>query len=82
TLGAREQKLLASLPLLLEQRFEQVCRADATVDEPAHSVQPTGDATQGVALFLRDMRALLLAELDMRMQPARGLVDAYNSELK
>jgi hypothetical protein len=32
--------------------------------------------------FLRDMRAVLMAELDLRMQAVRGLVDAYNSEIK
>jgi hypothetical protein len=28
------------------------------------------------------MRAVLMAELDLRMQAVRGLVDAYNSEIK
>ena len=80
TLGAREQKLLASVPVLLEQRFVQLCQCEVAPDDAAN---PSSDASAvGTAAFLRDMRAVLMAELDLRMQAVRGLVDAYNSEIK
>ena len=79
TLGAREQKLLASVPVLLEQRFVQLCQCEATPDDAAN---PSDASAIGTAHFLRDMRAVLMAELDLRMQAVRGLVDAYNSEIK
>jgi hypothetical protein len=79
TLGAREQKLLASVPVLLEQRFVQLCQCEAAPDDAAN---PSDASAIGTAHFLRDMRAVLMAELDLRMQAVRGLVDAYNSEIK
>ena len=59
--GAHERHLLAGVPAWLEQRFERVRR-----DEPG--------AWQG--LFDQDMREVLLAELDLRMQPLDGLLAA------
>ena len=79
TLGAREQKLLASVPVLLEQRFVQLCQCEAAPDDAAN---PSDASAIVTAHFLRDMRAVLMAELDLRMQAVRGLVDAYNSEIK
>lgn len=79
TLGAREQKLLASVPVLLEQRFVQLCQCEAAPDD---ATNPSDPSAVGTAVFLRDMRAVLMAELDLRMQAVRGLVDAYNSEIK
>lgn len=78
-LGAREQKLLASVPVLLEQRFVQLCQCEGTPNDAAN---PSDASAIGTAHFLRDMRAVLMAELDLRMQAVRGLVDAYNSEIK
>lgn len=78
-LGAREQKLLASVPVLLEQRFGQLRQPRPSDDD---TLPPVGGAVSGPGVFVQDMRAVLLAELDVRMQPVLGLVEAFNSELK
>ena len=77
-LGAREHKLLASVPALLELRFAQLCQPPSSEENPS----PVGVAALGPGAFVHDMRAVLLAELDVRMQPVQGLVEAFNSELK
>ncbi len=59
-LAAREQALLAQMPVLLEKHFARLRQAAA----PAW-----------LATFSRDMQRLLLAELDLRLQPAQGLLD-------
>lgn len=76
-LGAREQKLLAGVPALLEQRFGQLCQPRSSEEEPP----PVGVCADGLDAFVRDMRAVLLAELDVRMLPVQGLVEAFNSEI-
>lgn len=77
-LGAREQKLLASVPVLLEQRFGQLCQHSPSGDD---TQALAGATTNGLSVFVQDMRAVLLAELDVRMRPVQGLVEAFNSEL-
>lgn len=77
-LGAREQKLLASVPVLLEQRFGQLCPQSPSEDD---ALPLAGPAANGLSVFVQDMRAVLLAELDVRMQPIQGMVEAFNSEL-
>lgn len=64
--SAREQKLWASIPVLLEKRFEQLRGA------PQQDNWPT--------VFSRDWQAILLAELDERLQPVVGLIEALASE--
>jgi hypothetical protein len=66
--SAREQKLWATVPVLLEKRFEQLRAA------------PPQDNWQTV--FSRDWQAILLAELDERLQPVVGLIEALTSESK
>lgn len=61
TLGGREHKLLAQVPALLEKRFEQLR------DTPG----------AGPAVFGREWEAIVLAELDLRLQPVVGLMEAW-----
>lgn len=68
-LGAHEQRLLATVPTLLEKRFERLRRAE--VDQ-----SDSPDAWR--AAFARDVRSVLLAELDLRMQPIDGLLEALH----
>ena len=82
-LVAREQKLLAALPAFLERRFDSLRQAhqqqlaDAgQEDSPALWRQPGG----WLAVFGRDVRALLLAELTIRMEPVNGLIEALSHE--
>ncbi len=66
-LGAREQALLAGVRRQLEQRFERL--------RPPPDAAPTDWLTP----FCQDLQALLLAELDLRLQPLEGLVEALRA---
>ena len=82
-LGPRERNLLASVPQLLAKRFEQLHQAHKTArvdavapDDPEAWLQPGG----WLAVFCKDMQAVLLAELDVRLQPVAGLIDALGNQ--
>ncbi len=63
--GAQERVLLAGVPALLERRFEQLHQAsDGAVPGP------------WLERCRQDMQALLLAELELRLQPVEGLLEA------
>lgn len=81
---SREAGLLATVPARLAKRFAQ--RYDAhraaleqtgTADDPDRWLQPGG----WLALFHEEMRAVLLAELELRLQPVRGLIAALDHEV-
>ncbi len=63
----REQHLLGTLPALLERHFTRLRRDHA--DAPA----------AWLPAFRHDTRQLLLAELDLRLQPVQGLLDALRA---
>ncbi|MBN8888141.1 MAG: DUF3348 domain-containing protein [Rudaea sp.] len=70
-LSAREQKLLSAVPALLGEHFERL-RTDER-----KAPDDTGPATGAwLDVFRRDMRNVLLAELDVRFQPVEGLLAA------
>lgn len=79
-LGARERSLLATVPQWLERRFDQLRQAHdaATADAPpeATTAPKRRAPPPWLATFHQDMRALLLAELDLRLQPVEGLLAA------
>lgn len=62
-LAAREQKLLATVPVLLEKRFEHLRAA--------------GD----LARYVPEQQAVLLAELNVRLLPTLGLVEAFAQQV-
>lgn len=62
-LAPRERALLAQLPALLERHFERLRRADPP--EPGW-----------LERFREDLRSVLQAELDVRLQPVEGLLKA------
>jgi len=64
-LGARERALLSSVPVLLEKHFERLRQAD-----------PEAADGSWAEVFRRDMHSVLLAELEIRLQPAAGLLEA------
>lgn len=83
-LAAREQKLWATLPGHLERRMAQLRAAHqqrlqqaggGEDDDPQRWRQPGG----WLAIFEQDQRSLLLAEMDVRLQPHAGLVEAARS---
>jgi hypothetical protein len=82
-LRERENKLLAKVPLLLRKRFGQLFKehqqrlADTQqADNPAGWTQAGG----WLARFYGDMQMLLLAELELRLQPAMGLIEAFKQD--
>lgn len=75
-LAAREQKLLATIPALLKHRFEQLRTTQPRPDEPALWRQAGGWLDR----FDKEQQAVLLAELDLRLEPVIGLVEAFQRE--
>jgi hypothetical protein len=78
-LATRERNLLATLPLLLAKRFGHLYKAHQEVlgdrldlDDPEMWMRPGG----WLAMYCRDMQAVLLAELEVRLQPVAGLIEA------
>lgn len=82
-LCVRERQLLSTVPLLLEKRFEQLLKAHPQppvgtrqADAPALRRQPG----EGLADFCKEVQGVLLAELDLRLQPTLGLIEALRNE--
>jgi hypothetical protein len=75
-LAAREQKLLATIPALLKHRFEQLRTAQPQQDAPAQWRQAGG----WLDTFSKEQQAVILAELDLRLEPVMGLVEAFQRE--
>ena len=82
-LAAHERKWLATVPGLLEKRFGQLFKAHQQAlaetrqaDDPAAWMQTGG----WLAGFCRELQGVLLAELDLRLQPAMGLIEAFSNE--
>lgn len=71
--GAQERALLSTVSGLLKPRFEQLRRSQAQMEGEGDEAQAPGP---WLHTFHRDMRALLLTELDLRLQPVEGLLDA------
>lgn len=81
-LGEREQALLAMMPSLLQRHFDRLLAgpapALATAASPA-SPPPRPPAAAALAAFRQDMQRLLRAELELRLEPVQGLLDALRS---
>jgi hypothetical protein len=82
-LSEREAMLLGKVPKLLEKRFTQALKqhlkkqAEA-VAEDANAPRLKPDAW--LLPWRQQVRTALLAELDTRLQPALGLLEAFNQE--
>ncbi|OZI45878.1 hypothetical protein CEK29_03610 [Bordetella genomosp. 5] len=71
----RERSLMGTVPFLLQGHFERLrnaARAERAEAEAAQAPVPAIDAW--LPVFLADMRSVLLAELDVRLQPVEGLI--------
>lgn len=82
-LAPREQAVLPAAAAVAERRFEQLRRehrqaieASGAQDDPARWREPGG----WLHAFERDWRQALLAELDLRLEPVVGLVEAWSNE--
>lgn len=83
-LARREQALLPTTVSLLQRRHEQLRQAHRQAleaagqdDDPARWREPGG----WLEAFGRDWRQALVAELDLRLQPVVGMVEALSNEL-
>ncbi len=81
--SAREQRLWSTLPMHLERRFthlqamhQQSLLATGQVDDPTRWRKPGG----WLWTFERDLQTLLVAEMQVRLQPVMGLLDAARNE--
>lgn len=80
-LNERETQLLGKVARLWEKRFVQACKqhlkkqALADADAPAEPTPPAWLMT-----LRQELRTALLAELDVRLQPTLGLLEAFNPE--
>ncbi|MES2950871.1 MAG: DUF3348 domain-containing protein [Pseudomonadota bacterium] len=80
----REAKLLSTIPSLFEKRFNHVRKAhlqtlldqQQTDDNPDLWMKPGA----WLARFCTELQTVLLAELDLRLQPAVGLLEAFQYE--
>jgi hypothetical protein len=71
-LEVREQKLLAGVPAMLKQRFEQLRKTH----------QDDAAPNQWLEAFGHELQEVLLAELDTRLQPVLGLIEAFKASLQ
>ncbi len=81
----RENKLLSKVPVLLKKRFEQLFKAhQRKLVDTQQADNPAGWTQAGgwLARFCSDMQMLLLAEVELRLQPTMGLLEAFNKETK
>jgi hypothetical protein len=83
-LAPREQKLLPTVAERMERRFAELRAAhqhavqdDGLPDDPATWRRPGG----WLHRFAQDWRQLLAAELELRLQPVTGLVEALSKDL-
>jgi hypothetical protein len=75
-LAARERSLLSTVPALLEKHFKRLRQAGQPApDEPDSGIQPGA----WLDVFRKDIRLVLLAELDFRFQPVEGLLEALRT---
>jgi len=79
----RENKLLSRVPVLLKKRFEHLFKEHQRklieaqqADNPAAWMKAGG----WLARFCSDMQMLLLAEVELRLQPTMGLIEAFRQE--
>jgi len=84
-LWERTRKLYSTIPKMLEKRFQYLFnshRQNISVtnkqDNPAQWMQQD----QWIGRFCRDMQSLLLAEIDVQLQPVLGLLEAFNNEAR
>ncbi len=84
-LHERERQLLSKVAVLLKKRFEQLYKehqqkliALQQADNPAGWTQAGG----WLARFCNDMQMLLLAEVELRLQPTIGLMEALKQDMQ
>lgn len=80
-LAPREQLLLPRIAALLQRRFEQL-RLEHRRELEAAGVQEDPAPGRWLDRFEQDWRQALDAEVEMRLEPVAGLIEALTNELK
>jgi hypothetical protein len=87
----KERALFGAIPKLLQGHFDRLRQAEEAAlaeaeagtgeEAGAEAVEPPAPAASGAWLdtFRKDMRSVLLAELDVRLQPVEGLLAALRT---
>lgn len=81
----QERKTLATVPGLLEKRFDQLRKSH---EQQLAETQQADDSAlwlQGggwLAVFRKELQGVLLAELEVRLQPTIGLIEAFSNEVR
>ncbi|MGJ7524690.1 DUF3348 domain-containing protein [Variovorax sp. GB1P17] len=81
-LAAQERRLLATVPVLLGTHFERLRQAaQPAPDDTQAPAEPDSEApsTEWLNVFCKHMQDVLLAELDIRLQPVEGLLEALRT---
>lgn len=84
-LAARERHLLSTVPVLLGRHFERLRNAPQETTAQAREPNPAapgGQTAPWLAMFSRQMQGVLLAELEMRLHPVEGMIEALETDLK
>lgn len=83
SLAAHTRKLFNVTPKLLEQRFAELLATHLEHNAVDIAKDPNDWLLPGgwLSLFYHDMRELLLAEFDVRLQPVLGLLEALNQQV-
>jgi hypothetical protein len=81
-LAPREQSLLPTVATLLQRRFDQLRLANPSAPDLAGQQDDAaaGQRPPWLQSFEEDWRDALLAELDLRLEPVTGLVEALTNE--
>ncbi|RYF26528.1 MAG: DUF3348 family protein [Comamonadaceae bacterium] len=74
-LAVQERRLLATVTTMLGRHFIQLCGAQAADGADGAGADRAGDEARR-DLFRQDLQAVLLAELELRLQPVQGLLAA------
>lgn len=92
-LAAREKHVLSLVPALLERRFDKLRDAHPAAAAPAADGPPAAAPEAPLSVPTppappawriacgRDMQDVLLAELDLRLQPVHGMIEALDHDL-
>ncbi len=83
-LADRSRKLFSMIPKILEKRFDFLFKQHQETLAARHQEDDRNIWTQAggwIERFNNELQGLLLAELDVRLQPALGLVEAFSKEV-
>ena len=71
---------MTTIPTLLGAHFERLRKAEQSAQEEAEAAEmPPPAKPAWLDTFRKDMRSVLLAELDIRFQPVEGLLAALRT---